>query len=224
LGAFFLSGAVMSNLELFVDSEVSTLYFEEQAKSRGFRAIAGVDEAGRGPLAGPVVAAAVILPDCFELPGLTDSKKLTEKQRDRFYPLIREQARAVGIGVATAAEIDEINILQATLKAMQRAISRLAVGPDYLLIDGITPLPLQISQQTLKKGDSRSLSVAAASVVAKVVRDRIMYSLDKQHPDYGFAKHKGYGTQQHRQAIAELKPSRHHRASFAGVREYLEAE
>lgn len=214
----------MSNLELFVDSEVSTLHFEEQAKAKGFQTIAGIDEAGRGPLAGPVVAAAVILPDDFELPGLTDSKKLSEKQRDAFYPLIRKRARAVGIGVATATEIDQINILQATLQAMQRAISRLREQPDHLLIDGITPLPLQVSQQTLKKGDSRSLSVAAASVVAKVVRDRIMYSLDKQHPGYGFAKHKGYGTAQHRQAIAELKPSRHHRISFAGVREHTEWE
>jgi ribonuclease HII len=212
----------MSNLELFADREFSTLHFEQQARQRGCQAIAGIDEAGRGPLAGPVVAAAVVLPVEFELPGLTDSKKLTEKQRDRFYPLIREQASSFGIGVATAAEIDRINILQATLLAMQRAIGRLAQSPDHLLIDGITPLPVDISQQTLKKGDSRSLSVAAASVVAKVVRDRIMYSLDRQHPEYGFAKHKGYGTVQHRQAISEHGPCRHHRGSFAGVKEYLE--
>lgn len=210
----------MGNLELFGDSDISTLYFEEQAAARGRKVIAGIDEAGRGPLAGPVVAAAVILPKDFDLPGLTDSKKLTEKQRDKFYPLIREQARAVGIGVATAAEIDRLNILQATLLAMQRAIARLVERPDHLLIDGITPLPLNISQQTLKKGDSRSLSIAAASVVAKVVRDRVMYSLDKQYPGYGFAKHKGYGTAEHRRAIAELKPCRHHRATFAGVREH----
>ncbi len=213
----------MSNLELFTDSEISTLYFEEQARANGFRAIAGIDEAGRGPLAGPVVAAAVILPDNFALPGLTDSKKLSERQRDKFYPLIRLQARAFGIGVATAEEIDRLNILQATLLAMQRAIGRLGEKPDHLLIDGITPLPLATPQQTLKKGDSRSLSIAAASVIAKVVRDRIMISLDKQLPGYGFAKHKGYGTAQHLKAIAELKPSRHHRASFAGVREHLEA-
>lgn len=212
----------MSNLQLFDDDKISTLYFEEQARLKGFRAIAGIDEAGRGPLAGPVVAAAVILPQGFALPGLTDSKKLSEKQRDRFYPLICEQARTFGIGVASAAEIDQINILQATLLAMQRAIGRLQQTPDHLLIDGITPLPLDISQQTLKKGDSRSLSVAAASVIAKVVRDRIMYSLDKQQPGYGFAQHKGYGTAQHRQAITELKPGRHHRTSFAGVKEHLE--
>lgn len=212
----------MSNLELFSDTDVSTLYFEEQSRARGFRAVAGIDEAGRGPLAGPVVAAAVILPDTFDLPGLTDSKKLSEKQREAYYPLIRAQARAVGVGVASAAEIDRINILQATLLAMQRAVGRLSAAPDHLLIDGITPLPIDISQQTLKKGDSRSLSIAAASVVAKVIRDRIMVSLDRQHPGYGFAGHKGYGTAQHRKAIAALRPSRHHRASFAGVREYLE--
>ncbi|MCK5913730.1 MAG: ribonuclease HII, partial [Desulfuromusa sp.] len=184
--------------------------------------VAGIDEAGRGPLAGPVVAAAVVLSAKFELPGLTDSKKLTEKQRNKFYPQIRQQAEAVGIGVASVVEIDEINILQATLLAMQRAVSRLGYRPDHLLIDGITPLPLKISQQTLKKGDSRSLSIAAASVIAKVVRDRIMYSFSKQLPDYGFSKHKGYGTLQHRQAIAQFGPSPQHRKTFAGVKEYLE--
>lgn len=211
----------MGTLELFDAGEISALYFEEQARQGGYQSVAGIDEAGRGPLAGPVVAAAVILPIDFELPGLTDSKKLSEKQRDKLYPLIREQARAVGVGVATAVEIDRINILQATLLAMQRAVGRLAEAPDHLLIDGITPLPVSISQQTLKKGDSRSLSVAAASVVAKVVRDRIMYSFDKQQPVYGFAKHKGYGTAQHRQAIAEFGPGRQHRTSFAGVKEHL---
>ncbi len=210
----------METLELF-SSEESTLYFEQRAQQQGFKLIAGIDEAGRGPLAGPVVAAAVILSDHFEIPGLTDSKKLSEKQRDRFYPQIREQAKAVGIGVAAAAEIDQINILQATLLAMRRAVSRLPVVPDYLLIDGITPLPLDIPQQTLKKGDSRSLSIAAASVVAKVVRDRIMYAFARQLPEYGLDRHKGYGTRQHRQAIAEFGPTRLHRKTFAGVREHL---
>lgn len=212
----------MDNLELFSADESSTLYFEGLAKTRGFKAVAGIDEAGRGPLAGPVVAAAVILPDNFDLPGLTDSKKLSEKKRDQFYPQIRQQANAVGIGVASVAEIDQINILQATLLAMQRAVSRLKISPDHLLIDGISPLPLQISQQTIKKGDSRSLSVAAASVVAKVVRDRIMYTFAEQLPQFGFAKHKGYGTKLHREAIAEYGPSWQHRKTFAGVKEHLE--
>jgi ribonuclease HII len=211
----------MTTLDLFSPEDISTLYFEEQARKLGFQAVAGVDEAGRGPLAGPVVAAAVILPDGFELSGLTDSKQLTEQQREDFYPQIRRSARAVGIGVATAAEIDRINILQATLQAMRRAIGRLPVPPDHLLIDGITPLPLPLSQQTLKKGDSRSLSIAAASVVAKVVRDRIMVSFDRQHPAYGFARHKGYGTALHRQLIAEFGPCRQHRTTFAGVKEHL---
>ncbi len=213
----------MENLELFTLAESSTLYFEDLAKQRGFQAVAGIDEAGRGPLAGPVVAAAVILPESFNLPGLTDSKKLSEKQRDRLYPQIRQQARAVGIGVASVAEIDRINILQATLLAMKRAVARLKCPSDHLLIDGITPIPLDISQQTLKKGDSRSLSIAAASVVAKVIRDRIMYSFDRQLPNYGFARHKGYGTAYHRQSIAHFGPSWLHRKTFAGVKEHLES-
>lgn len=213
----------MDNLDLFANTEISNLYFEKMVQQRGFKAIAGIDEAGRGPLAGPVVAAAVILPSSFEMSGLTDSKKLSEKQRNKFYPQIQQQATAYGIGVASVVEIDKINILQATLLAMQRAVSRLAVPPDYLLIDGITPLPVDISQQTLKKGDSRSLSIAAASVIAKVVRDRIMYAFAKQMPEYQFAKHKGYGTQIHRQAIAEFGPSWQHRRTFAGVKEHLDS-
>ena len=213
----------MTTLNLFDDAAVSTLYFEEQAQQRGFQVVAGIDEAGRGPLAGPVVAAAVILPERFILPGLTDSKKLSEKKREALYPEIRRQATAVGVGVASAAEIDCLNILQATLLAMRRAIDRLAVTPDHLLIDGITPLPLKISQQTIKQGDSRSLSIAAASVIAKVVRDRIMLSFDRQLPEYGFAKHKGYGTEIHRQAIAAFGPSQQHRKTFGGVKEHLGA-
>lgn len=211
----------MGSLELFPDQTGPGFEFEERARSRGFRCVAGIDEAGRGPLAGPVVAAAVILPPDFSLAGLTDSKKLTEKQRDRFYPQIRRAARAVGVGVASAAEIDRINILQATLLAMQRAVGRLPDGADYLLVDGITSLPVGTPQQTLKKGDSRSLSIAAASVVAKVLRDRIMRSVDRQFPDYGFAGHKGYGTAQHRHMIAVHGPTKLHRMSFAGVREHV---
>jgi ribonuclease HII len=208
---------------LFAGDPLSLLHFEEQARVRGYRAVAGLDEAGRGPLAGPVVAAAVILPETFDLPGLTDSKQLSEKARERLYPLIREQALAVGVGVARAEEIDRINILQATLRSMERAVRRLGVSPDFLLIDGNVPVPLAVPQQTLVKGDARSLSIAAASVVAKVVRDRIMVSLDRLHPGYGFSGHKGYGCAAHREAIIRLGPSPCHRRSFGGVREHCAA-
>ena len=206
--------------DLFTSPPLSPLHFEQQAHARGYRFVAGIDEAGRGPLAGPVVAAAVILPESFNLPGLTDSKQLSEKNRDRLYPLIRTQALAVGIGVARPEEIDRINILQATLRSMERAVGRLNISPDFLLIDGNVPVPLSLPQQTLVKGDSRSLSIAAASVVAKVVRDRIMCSLDLLHPGYGLAGHKGYGSAAHRAAIAALGPSPCHRRSFGGVREH----
>ncbi len=213
----------MSSLNLFAAEEISTLHFEQQAQLKGYSAVAGIDEAGRGPLAGPVVAAAVILPDEFDLAGLNDSKKLSEKKREELFPLIRQQAKAYGIGLASAQEIDHLNILQATLLAMQRALKKLSGDVDYLLIDGITPLPVDLPQKTLKKGDSRSLSIAAASVLAKVARDRLMLRLDHQYPGYGFARHKGYGTQVHRQAIADLGPVLPHRLSFAGVKEFVEA-
>ncbi len=161
------------------------------ARRRGYRAVAGIDEAGRGPLAGPVVAAAVILPEDFDLPGLNDSKQISERKRNQLFPMIYEQAMAVGIGVSRADEIDRINILQATLLGMSRAVMRLPVAPDFLLVDGITPVPLGIEQKTLKKGDSRSLSIAAASVIAKVVRDRIMLAYDRLFPEYGFCRPQG---------------------------------
>ena len=209
-------------MELFPEIEQSTLFFEALARRQGFRAVAGIDEAGRGPLAGPVVAAAVILPEHFDLPGLNDSKQISEKKRNQLYPLIYQQAIAVGIGVGRADEVDEINILQATLKAMSRAVGRLSLPPDFLLVDGITPIPIGIEQKTLKKGDSRSLSIAAASVIAKVVRDRIMVAYDRLFPDYGFAGHKGYGSQKHRDAIAQYGPCVCHRRTFAGVKEHCE--
>lgn len=205
---------------LFEEQEVSTLWFEEKARRDGFVRVAGIDEAGRGPLAGPVVAAAVVLPERFDLPGLTDSKQLSERQRERLFPLIRSQA-TVGLGIASAEEIDRVNILQATLLAMQRALSTLHGGADYLLIDGITPLPVATPQRTLKKGDSRSLSIAAASVIAKVVRDRMMVGYDRRFPEYAFARHKGYGSDAHRSAIAQYGPCPIHRRSFGGVREHL---
>jgi ribonuclease HII len=211
----------MVTLELFPAAEEHPLQFERRLHRQGYQVVAGVDEAGRGPLAGPVLAAAVVLPEYFELPGLTDSKKLSPAARERLFPLIRQQALAVGIGLASSAEIDQLNILQATLQAMLRAVNRLSPDPDYLLIDGITPLPHALPQQTLKKGDSRSLSIAAASVIAKVVRDRLMVHYDCRFPGYGFAGHKGYGSAAHRQAIAHLGPCPIHRVTFRGVREYL---
>ena len=211
---------MFQEMDLFPDISQSPLFFETMARRRGYRAVAGIDEAGRGPLAGPVVAAAVILPEHFDLPGLNDSKQLSEKQRNRLFPLIHAQALAVGIGVSRADEIDRINILQATLQGMFRAVQRLAVSPDFLLVDGISPVPIGIEQKTLKKGDSRSLSIAAASVVAKVVRDRIMVAYDRLFPEYGFAGHKGYGSQLHRDAVARYGPCVCHRRSFSGVREH----
>ncbi|OHB33859.1 MAG: ribonuclease HII [Desulfuromonadaceae bacterium GWC2_58_13] len=209
------------NLDLFASPEVSTLFFEEQAQGKGFANVAGVDEAGRGPLAGPVVAAAVILPAKFDLPGLTDSKKLTPQKRTELFYLIRCQAAAIGVGIVSADEIDRINILQATLRAMSLAVGRLKLPADFVLVDGITPIPLPIAQQTLKKGDSRSLSVAAASIIAKVLRDRLMIAYDRRFPGYGLAKHKGYGSVEHMVAIARLGPSPLHRKTFGGVREHL---
>ncbi|MGE4578040.1 MAG: ribonuclease HII [Desulfuromonadales bacterium] len=208
-------------LQLFAEESLSPLHFERQALKNGYKAVAGIDEAGRGPLAGPVVAAAVILPSVHDLPGLTDSKKLSARKRDELFPLIRQQARAIGVGIVSAEEIDAINILKATIRAMSLAVNRLRFSADYLLIDGITPLPEQTPQLTLKKGDSRSLSIAAASVVAKVVRDRMMIAYDRRFPGYGFAGHKGYGSAAHMESIARLGPSPIHRRTFAGVREHV---
>jgi ribonuclease HII len=208
-------------LDLFPQPELSPLHFECRAKALGYRLIAGVDEAGRGPLAGPVVAAAVILPECFELPGLNDSKQVPPALRERLFAWIRQQA-AVGVGIVSPAEIDALNILQATLKAMSLAVRRLRQKADYLLIDGITPVPLALPQQTIKQGDARSSSIAAASIMAKVVRDRMMIGYDRLYPGYGFAGHKGYGSAGHLEAIARLGPSPLHRRTFRGVREHLE--
>lgn len=210
-------------LELFPSPATTPLDFELMATRHGYRAVAGVDEVGRGPLAGPVVAAAVILPPRFNLPGLTDSKKLSAATRERLLPLIRLQALAIGIGVISARQIEISNILQATLQAMVLAVGRLQQPADFLLIDGISKVPLTLPQQTLKQGDSRSLSIAAASVVAKVVRDRMMAGYAQRYPGYGFEGHKGYGSAAHLAAIARLGPCELHRRTFAGVREHLEA-
>ena len=176
--------------------------------------ICGVDEAGRGPLAGPVCAAAVVLPKHLCLPGLTDSKKLTDKKRRELFPLIQQQALAYGIGFASEAEIDEINILQATFLAMKRALAQLNCQPDLALIDGNRETDFCLPVKTVVKGDSLSANIAAASVLAKVSRDDAMVELAKTYPQYGFDIHKGYGTKAHYQALEEFGPCPAHRRSF----------
>ncbi len=195
-------------------SEINMWEIENRHFEQGIVTICGVDEAGRGPLAGPVCAAAVILPPNLEIPGLTDSKKLSDKRRRELYPVIMEQSIAYGIGLASHEEIDEINILQATFLAMERAMAQLKVRPDLALIDGNRQKDFGIPVETVVKGDSLSASIAAASVLAKVTRDDIMVEMAQQHPGYGFEIHKGYGTKAHYQALQELGPSPIHRMTF----------
>lgn len=195
--------------------------YEKKAASSGFLLIAGVDEAGRGPLAGPVVSAAVILPADFSVDGVNDSKKLTAAKRDRLFDRIRAEAVSVAVGIADHEEIDRLNILQASLLSMKRAVKALETPPDYLLIDGIFTVSYPAAQEAVKKGDSLSMSIAAASIIAKVTRDRIMDNYDREFSQYGFKKHKGYPTQKHREAIRQHGPSPIHRKSFSGVREFL---
>jgi len=183
--------------------------------------IAGVDEAGRGPLAGPVVSAAVVLPDTFGIDGIDDSKKLTPKKRSELFPRIQDAALAVGVGIVDAETIDRINILQASLRSMAMAVEDLSLSPDFLLIDGTFEIPLSLPQKALPKGDSLSVSIAAASIIAKVTRDRMMVEFDKIYPQYGFAKHKGYPTRAHKQAVRNFGCSPIHRKSFKGVKETL---
>jgi len=211
----------MRQTELFSAPPMDTLALEQHARSRGFPLVAGVDEAGRGPLAGPVVAAAVILPEGLRIPGVDDSKKLSPETRERLFDIINAQALAVGIGTASPEMIDRINILQATLHAMQEAVLALSPRPDFILIDGISQIDSPIPQKTVKKGDSKSLSIAAASIIAKVTRDRLMRELDTIHPGYGFASHKGYGSAAHLEAIRQFGPSPIHRKSFGGVKEHV---
>lgn len=187
---------------------------EDHFFDQGYQMICGVDEAGRGPLAGPVCAAAVILPPHLELPGLDDSKKLSDKRRRELYPLIQEQAIAYGIAFATREEIDEINILQATFLAMERAMARLSVKPDLALIDGNREKDFGLPVQTVIHGDSLSASIAAASILAKVTRDDYMLELHRQYPEYGFDVHKGYGTRRHYAALREYGASPAHRVTF----------
>ena len=195
-------------------SEINMWEIEDGCFAEGYELICGVDEAGRGPLAGPVCAAAVILPDHLEIPGLNDSKKLTDKKRRELMPIIQEQALAWGIAFASEQEIDEINILQATFLAMQRAIDLLPVKPDLALIDGNRAKDFGVPAKTVIKGDSLSASIAAASVLAKVTRDDLMIELAEKYPQYGFEIHKGYGTKAHYAALREFGASPIHRQSF----------
>ena len=182
--------------------------------SLGLHLICGVDEAGRGPLAGPVYAAAVILPPNLEIPGLTDSKKLSDKKRRELFPVIQEQAVAYGIGLASEQEIDEINILQATFLAMRRALDQLTVRPEIALIDGNRETDFGLPVKTVVKGDSLSANIAAASILAKVTRDNLMVELAQQYPEYGFEIHKGYGTKAHYEALRTYGPCPIHRKTF----------
>ena len=194
--------------------EASWLSFEQQAAARGFSPVCGIDEAGRGPLAAPVYAAAVILPERFSLPGLDDSKKLSAKKREQLYDEICSQAAAWCVASANEAEIDELNILQATFLAMRRACEGLAVPAAYALVDGNRMPPLAIPGETIVKGDARSASIAAASILAKVSRDRYMEEMDALYPQYQFARHKGYGTKLHVELLRQYGPCPIHRRSF----------
>lgn len=188
--------------------------FENKYSDLG--AVAGIDEAGRGPLAGPVVAAAVILPKDIFLPFLNDSKKVTEKRRDVLFDQIKQEALAYGIGIASNALIDDINILQATYEAMREAISKLSKTPDILLVDAVHIPDINIKQVGIVKGDAKSVNIAAASILAKVTRDRLMLEYDKIYPEYGFASNKGYGTAKHIEALKAHGACDIHRRSFIG--------
>ena len=190
------------------------LEFERKAKEKGYKYICGVDEAGRGPLAGPVCAAAVILPDNTIIEGVNDSKKLTEKKREALFDVIIERAEAYSIAFATVSEIEEYNILNATMLAMKRAVEGLEIKADYAMIDGNRMPSLDIDGETIVKGDAKSMSVACASILAKVSRDRLLYEYAKEYPQYLFEKHKGYGTKAHIEAIKQYGPCPYHRPSF----------
>lgn len=209
------------NLALFPESvssgNLDTLFYESLVRKAGYGLIAGVDEAGRGPLAGPVVAAAVILPEGTVLEGVRDSKEMTEDGREKAFSLIQEKALSVGVGVVSAEVIDRINILRASLEAMKQAVLSLDPRPEFCLVDGIHPVPVSIPYRCLKKGDRRSHSIAAASVVAKVYRDRIMCSFHERFPVYGFSENKGYGTAQHLAALRERGACPIHRMTFRRV-------
>lgn len=197
--------------------------FEKDLWNKGYQNIAGCDEAGRGPLFGPVVAAAVILPHDFVLEGLTDSKKLSEKKREEYYPVIMKNALSVGVSIVSAKEIDDINIYEASRQAMLRAIDKLSIKPNYIITDamplaGFTDMPYE----AIIKGDAKSITIAAASVIAKVTRDRLMYDIDKKYPEYEFGKHKGYPTKKHIELIEKYGIIDGYRLTYGPVKKVIE--
>ena len=202
---------MLKNVE---DNLMEMNVFELASQQNGYKRIAGIDEAGRGALAGPVIAAAVILPINCGIKGLRDSKQLSPKQRAYLFDEIHDVAVSVGIGAADHRVIDRLNVLQATLLAMREAVEKLAPSPDYVLVDGLDLPEVGIAGEAIPKGDSRSYSIAAASIIAKITRDRLMVELDPIYPNYGFSQHKGYPTSQHRQAIAQFGTSEIHRRTF----------
>ena len=199
---------------------MDTYIYERELREKGINLIAGVDEVGRGPLVGPVVTACVILPEKFDLEGLTDSKKLSEKKREELYKKIEEQALGIGIGIVDNEEIDNINILNATKKAMKMAINNCNIRPEHVLIDAVK-LDIDIPTTSIIKGDLKSITISAASVIAKVTRDHMLYELDKKYPMYDFKHNKGYPTKKHIEAIKEYGIIKEHRRSYSPVKEYV---
>lgn len=204
----------MVSVACFLGGDIMTYEYEKQALENGFKLVCGIDEAGRGPLCGPVCAAAVILPYGFEIEGINDSKKLSEKKREALYDVITKNAVAYSVAMTDAKTIDEINILQATFLAMRNAVNNLSIKPDFALIDGNQKPGLDIEQLTVVKGDAKSISIAAASILAKVTRDRYMKELDEKYPQYFFAKHKGYGTKLHYEMLEKYGLCPEHRKTF----------
>ncbi len=201
-------------------NDIDLLKYEKELYDNGINLIAGVDEVGRGPLIGPVVAAAVILPKNYKLDGLTDSKKLSEKKRDKFYEIIKRDAISIGIGLMDEKVIDDVNIYEATKLAMKEAINNLDINPEHILIDAM-PLELSIPTTSIIKGDAKSESIAAASVIAKVTRDKMMYDLDKKYPMYGFKNHKGYPTKKHIDALKEYGLIDGYRKTYQPIKDMI---
>lgn len=215
LSSFFFYNYIVINMKEKIDN----YKYERVLNKKGITLIAGVDEVGRGPLIGPVVAAAVILPKDYKLDGLTDSKKLSEKKREIFYEIIKRDAISIGIGVVDEKKIDEINIYEATKLAMKQAIDNLNIKPEHILIDAM-PLDIEIPTTSIIKGDLLSINISAASVIAKVTRDHMLYEMDKEYPMYDLKNNKGYGTKKHLEAIKKYGITKYHRLSYRPVSDY----